>query len=139
MKDEIFREPLESLGPLCVYTWNEHKLFQMQWVYSIEWLEGAKLPKLWIMSYTCWQRQTPDAPFEEVDQVPFDVPMSESILYRLAEHAGKELYRRSLIVGSLRSVPQNFLARAEEAAEKGYSLELLREMSQREASATTPH
>jgi hypothetical protein len=122
MKDEIFREPLESLGPLCVYTRNEHSLFQMQWVYSIEWAEGGKFPKIWIISYTCWQRKTSDAQFEQVDNVPFDIPMSEGLLNQLAEHAGKELYRRSVVVGSLKSVPQNFLDRAEEAAEKGYNL-----------------
>lgn len=85
MKDEIFRQPLESLGRLCTYTWNEHWLFQMQWVYSIEWPEGGENPKMWIVSYTCWQRETPDEPFKQVNQIPFDVPMSESILYRLAE------------------------------------------------------
>jgi hypothetical protein len=63
--------------------------------------------------------------------------MSEGLLYRLAEHAGKELLRRSVVVGSLKTVPPNFLERAVEAAEKGYDLKLLREMSQREAPATT--
>jgi hypothetical protein len=62
--------------------------------------------------------------------------MSASILYRLAEHAGKELYHRSRVVGSLKSVPQNFFERAGEASEKGYSLKLLREMSQTEAGFT---
>jgi hypothetical protein len=38
----------------------------------------------------------------------------------------------------MKTVPQNFLGRAQEAAEKGYDLKLLREMSQREAAATTP-
>ena len=137
MKDEIFRHPLENLGPLCVYTWNEHSLFQMQWTYAVEWAELGKHPKIWIMSYRCWQRKNTDAPFEEVDQVPFDVPMSDSILYRLAEYAGEELYRRSLVVGSAKSVPENFLGRAELAAQKGYDLKLRREMSQREASSTT--
>jgi hypothetical protein len=64
--------------------------------------------------------------------------MTEEILYRLAQHAGKELYSRSVVVGSLKPVPPNFLARAEEAAEKSYDQKLLREMSQREASAATP-
>jgi hypothetical protein len=138
MKDEIFREPLECSGRLCVYTWTQHSLFQMQWLYSIEWTEGAKFPKIWIMSYRCMQRETPDAPFREVDQIPFDVPMSEAILSLLAEHAGKELFRRSLVVGSLKPVPQNFLVRAEESAAKGGSLRLLRETSQQQESATTP-
>jgi hypothetical protein len=75
---------------------------------------------------------------EEVECLPFDIPMSEGLLHRLAEHAAKELYRRALVVGSLKTVPHNFLDRAQEAASKGYDLRLLREMSQREASATTP-
>ena len=132
MKDEIFREPLEGDNSLYVYIWNEHSLFQMQWAYSIEWSKDGG-PKIWVTSYRCWQRQTPDAQFEKVDDVPFDIPMSEWILYRLAEHAARELYRRSVVLGSLKPVPQDFLGRAEEAAAKGYNLKLLREMSQREA------
>jgi len=132
MKDKVYRKPLEGDRSLYVYIWNEHDLVQMQWVYSIEWsTEGG--PKIWITSYSCWQRQDPSAQFEKVDAIPFDIPMSEGLLYRLAEHAGKELYRRSVVVGSLKPVPQNFLDRAQEAAEKGYDLKLLREMSQREA------
>jgi len=132
MKDKVYRKPLEGDSSLYVYIWNEHDLVQMQWVYSIEWsTEGG--PKIWITSYSCWQRQDPSAQFEKVDAIPFDIPMSEGLLYRLAEHAGKELYRRSVVVGSLKPVPQNFLDRAQEAAEKGYDLKLLREMSQREA------
>jgi hypothetical protein len=89
MKNEIFREPLESLGRLYVYTWNENSLFRMQWVYSIEWTKGGKIPKIWITSYACWQRQTiDDAQFEQVDNVPLDIPTSEGLLYRLAEHTG---------------------------------------------------
>jgi hypothetical protein len=138
MKDEIYREPLaKSDNPIFVYIWNEHSLVQMQWVYSIEWLKDGG-PTIWIMSYCCWQRQTPSAQFEKVDDVPFDVPVSDWLLYRLAEHAGMELFRRSVIVGSLKNVPQNFFGRAEEAAAKGYNLKLLREMSQREAAETTP-
>jgi len=58
--------------------------------------------------------------------------MSDSILQRLAEHAGKELYRRAQVVGTIKSVPQNSFERAGEAAEKGYSLKSLRKMSQKE-------
>jgi hypothetical protein len=78
------------------------------------------------------------AEFERVEDLPFDIPMSEGLLYRLAEHAGKELYSRALVVGSMKTVPRNFLGRAQEAAKKGYDLKLLREMSQKEAAATTP-
>jgi hypothetical protein len=138
MKDETFREPLKTVGRFFVYDWNEHNLFRMQWLYLIDWPEDGGAPRIWITSYTCWQRQTPDAPFEEIDQIPFDVPMSTSILQRLAEHAGEELYRRSLVVGSLKSVPENFFERAGEAAEKGYSLKSLREISQVEAGYYTP-
>jgi hypothetical protein len=137
MRDEIYRKPLESTGRLHVYVWNEHELVQMQWVYCVEWSNDGP-PKIWITSYTCFQRQDPSAQFEEVDAIPFDIPMSEGLLYRLAEHAGKELYSRAVIVGSLKTVPQNFLGRAQEAAKKGYDLKLLREMSQREAAATAP-
>jgi len=38
----------------------------------------------------------------------------------------------------MKPVPQNFLARAKEAAKKGYDLKLLREMSQKETSAMKP-
>jgi hypothetical protein len=136
MRHEIFREPLESVGRFFIYDWTEHSLFRMQWLYLLEWPEGRGFPEIWVTSYTCWQRQTPDLPFEEVDQLPFDVPMSASILERLAEHAGKELYRRSLVVGSLKRVSGNFFDQAGEAADKGYSLKLLREMSQTEALPT---
>ena len=137
MKDEVYRKPLEGDSSLYVYTWNEHELVQMQWAYSIEWSRDSG-PKIWITSYSCWQRQDPSAQFEKVDSVPFDIPMSDGLLYRLAEHAGKELYRRAIVVGSMKPVPQNFLGRAEEAAAKGYDIKLLREMSQREAAARTP-
>ena len=130
MKDEIFREPIETVGRFFIYDWTEHSLFRMRWLYLIDWPDDRESPRIWITSYTCWQRSTPDSSFEEVEQLPFDVPMSPSILHRLAEHAGKELYRRSLIVGSMKSVPQNFFERAAEAAEKGFNLKLLREMSQ---------
>jgi len=138
MKDEIFRQPLENVGRSFVYDWTGHRLFRMQWHYLIDWPEDGKSPRICVTSYTCWQRQTPDASFEEVDQLPFDVPISTSILQQLAEHGGRELYRRSLVVGSLKSVPENFFDRAGEAAEKGYSLKLLREMSQAEAFYTPP-
>jgi hypothetical protein len=108
MKDEIYREPLESGSPLHVYIWNEHDLVQMQWVYCVEW-SNAGPPKIWITSYTCFQRQTLSAEFERVEDLPFDIPMSEGLLYRLAEHAGKELYSRAVVVGSMKTVPQNFL------------------------------
>jgi hypothetical protein len=138
MKDEIYREPLvKGDNPIYVYIWNEHSLVQMQWVYTIEWSKDGG-PRIWILSYICWQRQTPSDQFEKVDDVPIDIPVSDWLLSRLAEHAGKELFRRSVVVGSLKTVPQNFLGRAQEAAEKGYDLKLLREMSQREAAATTP-
>jgi hypothetical protein len=137
MKDEIYRKPFQGDNGLYVYVWNGHDLVQMQWAYSIEWSQGGG-PRIWISSYTCGQRQTPSAPFEEVDNLPFDIPMSEGLLYRLAEHAGKELYSRSVVVGSLKTVPSNFLGRAKEAAEKGYDIKLLREMSQREVATTTP-
>lgn len=64
----------------------------------------------------------------------FKQGVSESILCGLAQHAAEEIYRRSRVVGSLKRVPQDFRDRAQEAAEKGYSLKLLREMSQREAA-----
>jgi hypothetical protein len=131
MKDDIYRKPLQGDNGLYVYVWNEHDLVQLQWNYSIEWSQGGG-PRIWISSYTCWQRQTPSAPFHEVENLPFDIPMSEGLLSRLAEHAGKELYRRSVVVGSLRHVPQNFLSRAQEAATKGYNLKSLRELSQKE-------
>src|SRR5437016_1525349 len=137
MKDEIYRKPLEADSSIYIYIWNEHDLVQMQWVYSVEWSsEGG--PTIWITSYSCWQSRATSAEFEKVDSVPFDIPMSEGLLYRLAEHAGKELYRRAIVVGSMKPVPQNFLGRAEEAAAKGYDIKLLREMSQREAAARTP-
>jgi hypothetical protein len=137
MKDEIYSEPLESGSQLHVYVWNEHDLVQMQWVYCVEWSNDGP-PKIWITSYTCFQRRTLSAKFERVEDLPFDIPMSEELLYRLAEHAGKELYSRAVVVGSMKTVPQNFLGRAQEAAKKGYDLKLLREMSQREAAAATP-
>ena len=135
MKDEIFREPLEEDNSFCAYIWNENDFFQMQWVYSIEWLKDSG-PKIWIFSYSCWQRLTPEVQFEKVESLPGEIPMSESILRGLTEHAGREIYRRSEVVGSLKLVPQNFFGRVEEAAKKGFSLKLLREMSQREASST---
>jgi hypothetical protein len=133
MKDEVYRKPFQGDNGLYIYVWNEHDLVQMQWFYSVEWSRGGK-PKIWIWSYRCFQRRNLSAEFEEVDAVPFDIPMTEELLYRLAQHAGKELYSRSVVVGSLKPVPLNFLARAREAAEKGYDLKLLREMSQKEAS-----
>jgi hypothetical protein len=138
MKNEIFREPLENVGRIFVYDWTDHSLFRMQWQYLIDWAEDTNSPRIWITSYKCWQRQTFDEPFVEVEQLPFDVPMSASILQRLTAHAGTELYRRSLVVGSLISVPDNFFDRAAEAADKRYNLRLLREMSQREQTFYTP-
>jgi len=35
MKDEEYRQPLQAGGPLYLYTWNEHDLVQMQWIYTI--------------------------------------------------------------------------------------------------------
>ena len=138
MKAETYREPLEKGdNPIFVYNWHEHSLVQMQWTYSVEWLEGSG-PKIWILSYCCWQRQTPADQFQKVDDIPLEIPMSNWLLYQLAQHAGKELFRRSVIVGALKDVPQNFLGRAEEAAAKGYNLKMLREMSQREASIPAP-
>ena len=137
MKDEIYRKPFQGDNGLYTYVWNEHALVQMHWQYSVEWPQGGG-PKIRIWSYTCFQRQTISAAFQRVENLPFDIPMSEGLLCRLAEHAGKELYSRAVVVGSMKTVPQNFLGRAQEAAEKGYDLKLLREMSQREAAATTP-
>jgi hypothetical protein len=137
MKDEIYRKPFQGDNGLYTYVWNEHALVQMHWQYSVEWPQGGG-PKIRIWSYTCFQRQTISAEFQRVENLPFDIPMPEGLLYRLAEHAGKELYSRAVVVGSMKTVPQNFLGRAQEAAEKGYDLKLLREMSQREAAATTP-
>ncbi|MGO9242865.1 MAG: hypothetical protein ACLQBJ_18845 [Bryobacteraceae bacterium] len=129
----VFREPLEHNSPHCTYVWNLSDLFQMQWAYSIEWPEQGG-PRIWVYGYSCWQRPTPGARFEIVENLPFDIPISETILCGLAQHAGEEIYRRSLVVGSLKRVPQNFRDRAEEAAGKAYDLKLLREMSQREAA-----
>jgi len=137
MKDVIFRKPLErNTGP-CVYTWNASDHFQMQWDYSIEWSENTG-PKIWIHGYRCWQRPSAAAQFEQVDNLPFDIPTSKSILCGLAQHAGEEIYRRSVVVGPLKLVPENFRERAQEAASKGSSLKLLREMSQREAATEPP-
>jgi hypothetical protein len=136
MKDEIFREPLEGDDGYYVYNWNEPNLFQMQWTYNIEWPAGGK-PTIWIHSYQCWQRATMEDAWKEVENLPFDIPMSDSILHRLTEHAAQQLYSRSVVVGSMKSVPENFLARAEEAAGKRYDVKLLRKMGQREAAKTT--
>ena len=100
MKDEVYREPLESLkNRFCEFTLNEHDLFQMRWTYTVEWGKTGR-PKIWIVSYVCWQRKTKDVPFEQVENLPIDIPISEQILDRMAEHAGQELYRHSVIVGS---------------------------------------
>ena len=77
-----------------------------------------------------------EAPWSEVENLPFDIPMSDSILQRLTEHAAQQLYSRSAVVGSMLRVPENFLARAEEAAGKRYDVKLLREMCQREVAKT---
>jgi hypothetical protein len=135
MKDEIFREPLESDNGYYVYTWNEPNLFQMQWSYGVEWPASGK-PTIWIHSYRCWQRPTMEEPWKEVENLPFDIPMSDSILSRLTGHAAQQLYSRSVVVGSMKPVPEDFLAWAEEAAEKRYDGRLLREMGQREAART---
>jgi hypothetical protein len=137
MKDVIFREPLEGDNGYYVYTWNEPNLFQMQWSYGVEWPAGGK-PTIWIHSYRCWQRPTMEEPWKEVENLPFDIPMSDSILSRLTGHAAQQLYSRSVVVGSMKPVPEDFLAWAEEAAGKRYDGRLLREMGQREAARTTP-
>jgi hypothetical protein len=130
---EVFRHPLEGSQLAYQYTWVENALVQMQWNYTIEWLPDSG-PKIWIWSYYCWQRRDPDAPFEEVEHLPFDVPMSDWILQRLVDHARNQLYLHSVVVGPMKAVPLNFLDRAWEAAKKGYDMKLLREASQREAS-----
>jgi hypothetical protein len=135
MHIEVFRQPLEAFHHAYEYRWVENDLVRMQWNYTIEWLPDSG-PKIWIWSYYCWQRRAPDAPFEEVENLPFDVPMSDWILERLVDHACKQLYRHSVVVGPLKAVPLNFLIRAEEAAKKGYDMKLLREASQRETSET---
>jgi hypothetical protein len=135
MKDEIFRAPLEGDNGYYVYTWNKANLFQMQWSYGVEWPAGGK-PTIWIHSYTCWQRPTMAEPWKEVENLPFDIPMSDAILGLLTAHAALQLYSRSVVVGSVKAVPENFLARAEEAAGKRYDVKLLREMCQREAAKT---
>jgi hypothetical protein len=135
MTGDMYRKPFEDDNGLYVYVSNEHDLFQMQWQYSIEWPQSGK-PTIRIWSYTCWQRQTISAPLERVESLPFDIPMTERILYLLAEQAGKELYSRAVVLGSIKPVPENFLLRAKEAAAKGYDLKPLRELSQREAAAS---
>ncbi|MGB7763277.1 MAG: hypothetical protein WBL61_25805 [Bryobacteraceae bacterium] len=135
-KHEIFREPFEGDNGYYTYTWNESNLFQMQWNYTVEWPASGK-PTIWIHSYRCWQVPTLEAPLAEVEHLPFDIPMSDSILYRLTQHAARQLYSRSVVVGPMKLVPEDFLDRAEEAAGKRYDARLIREMSQREAARTT--
>jgi hypothetical protein len=79
-------------------------------------------------------RPTMEEPWKEVDNLPFDIPCR--IRFCLTGTCRTELYSRS-VVGSMKPVPEDFLAWAKEAAGKRYDGRLLREMGQREAARTT--
>ena len=113
--NEVIRPPLEDLPEFYVYIWNENDFVQMQWFYVVEWPRNSG-PTISIMSCHVYQRWARDAPWERRETLPSDIPMSDSILQRLADHAGKQLYRHSVVIGPMKAVPLNFFDRAEEAA-----------------------
>ena len=131
----VYRPPLSRRSSFQTFTLHVNSLCQFQWDYIIDW-PCMKQPKIWIFAYRCFQREHASAEFNEVDQIPFDVPVWEGLIQRITRHAAEVLYSSAEVVGPLTPVASDFEVGAGEASEKRYDMQKYREMSQRHHKAS---
>ena len=125
----VYREPLAPSFSLKTYVLHVSELCQMQWDYILDWPDNEQ-PKLWICAYRCFQRSDSGEEFQEVDSIPFDVPVWDDVIAGICQDAAGVLYSSARVVGALVPVTSDYKFGAEEAAKKCYDMRKYRTMMQ---------
>jgi len=112
-----------------------HPYSQFQWDYQIDWPRGGK-PTINVLSFRSYQRRASDGPCELAEAIWDDIPINDSIMRHIAEHAASLLSWRADLDGRCRLAESTLLTGCEEAAKKGFDLSTFRKMMQ--SSTTNP-
>ena len=75
--------------------------FQLQWDYRIDWPPAGR-PVITLLRFRSYQKRSKDGQCELVEAISENIPLNDSILRQISEHAGGYLYADSDLDGAWR-------------------------------------